>query len=536
MNYQLTTVAWGGLLRLVEAFVDAAPTILCGLLVVGVLQRLLGHTSTRRLLGSGHWRALPQAWALGMLLPVCSLGVIPVCRELRRAGVSGGVILAFALSAPLFNPLSMMYGLTLSKPIAIFAFAACSFVVLTFVGGLWDRLFPGSESRVAELAAVPPGFRRMLAVGVAVCREAASVSAIYLLAGLLGVALLGVVLPFGSLQTALNADDPNAPLVMLAVGLLAYATPMTAMMQIGSMFHHGNSIGAAFVLLTVGAGTNLGLLAWAIRAYGLKRATAWLALIATIVLGIAYVIDRPLRDVSSINVPHVKDHPHTHAFDIYCQPFPPSTTVDFATISQRFADDTLPHEMACVGLIAALLLVGMGLRIFDPQSTIESWLERQPLESAPAARSIWNRPLSGTALGGTALVGIVALSIVGCYIYYPDPASTLEELRIARTEVYSAAVSGDHEAAEDSIEWAADLTRRLEVGVYLRRFYLSEECRQQTKLVRDLLEELDHAIEDKADRKTRIALGLAIDRACVDCRPLYLPGAKHIASPARATE
>ena len=39
----------------------------------------------RKLFGDNSWRSLPQAWLVGMLLPVCSLGVIPVIREMRRA-------------------------------------------------------------------------------------------------------------------------------------------------------------------------------------------------------------------------------------------------------------------------------------------------------------------------------------------------------------------------------------------------------------------------------------------------------------------
>src|SRR5688572_24548951 len=110
---------WGAVLRVCQAFVQATPTILVGLLVAGVFRRLLGHERTRRLFGGGAWGALFKAWLLGMLLPVCSLGVIPVVREMRRAGVSGGVILAFGLTAPLFNPLSVLYGLTLANPLVI---------------------------------------------------------------------------------------------------------------------------------------------------------------------------------------------------------------------------------------------------------------------------------------------------------------------------------------------------------------------------------------------------------------------------------
>src|SRR4051812_6114948 len=100
-------IFWGASLRVAQALVQATPTILVGLAVAGIFQRLLGHSGTRRLFGCGTWRELPQAWLIGMILPVCSLGVIPVAREMRRSGISCGTILAFAITAPLFNPLSL---------------------------------------------------------------------------------------------------------------------------------------------------------------------------------------------------------------------------------------------------------------------------------------------------------------------------------------------------------------------------------------------------------------------------------------------
>ena len=118
----MNVIFWGAALRFLQAAVQAAPTILVGLIVAGVLRRLLGHAGTRRLFGDNTWRSLPQAWLVGMLLPVCSLGVIPVIREMRRAGVSGGAILAFGLTAPPFTPISVLYGLTLADPAVILTF------------------------------------------------------------------------------------------------------------------------------------------------------------------------------------------------------------------------------------------------------------------------------------------------------------------------------------------------------------------------------------------------------------------------------
>jgi len=334
--------------------------------------------------------------------------------------------------------------------------------------------------------------------------------------------VLGAFLPLGSLQTAMTAGDPKAPLVMLCVGLPAYAPPMTAMMQIGSIFHHGNSIGAAFVLLTIGAGTNLGLLAWVITNYGMRRALTWLALIAVIVLGLAYAIERPLRDVSSINLKHVEAHPHTHAFDVYCQPFAPMQPVDAAQVAKMLRDKIAPHETVSLVSMGLLLLSGMILQRVATRFSIDEWLEQPgPISDFPSS-SMWAKSLPASALGGAALLGIVVASILGCYIYYPPPEVALKDLSIAKIEVYSAAISGEHEAAEESIDWCADLTRRLEVGVYIREFHLSEQRRQLTKSIRDLLEQLDHAIDEGDDQEQVQTLAMAVTKACADCRMAFL--------------
>ena len=104
-------IFWGGVLRFGEAALEGAPTLLVGLFVAGVFRKLIGPETTLKLFGGTGWRSLPQSWLWGMLLPVCSIGVIPVAFELRRSGLKGGAILAFALTAPLFNPLSLLYGL-----------------------------------------------------------------------------------------------------------------------------------------------------------------------------------------------------------------------------------------------------------------------------------------------------------------------------------------------------------------------------------------------------------------------------------------
>ena len=95
----------GGLLRVIQGLGWSGPTLLVGLLVSGVFRYYLGPAGTRKLFGGESIRSLPQSWLMGMLLPVCSIGVIPILVQMRQARVRPGAMTAFALSAPLFNPL-----------------------------------------------------------------------------------------------------------------------------------------------------------------------------------------------------------------------------------------------------------------------------------------------------------------------------------------------------------------------------------------------------------------------------------------------
>ena len=144
---------WGAALRLVQVFIFAAPWIATGFCIAAIFRVFLGPERTRNLFAGSGWRGILSGWVWGMLLPVCSLGVIPIVRELHRSGVKGGTLIAFALTAPLFNPLSLLYGLTLSDPLAIITFAGCSLLIVTCVGILWDRIFSVSED-VTEAAEV----------------------------------------------------------------------------------------------------------------------------------------------------------------------------------------------------------------------------------------------------------------------------------------------------------------------------------------------------------------------------------------------
>ncbi|MEO0529026.1 MAG: permease [Planctomycetota bacterium] len=484
MRYAADVIFWGGLLRFCEAALAAAPTLLVGFVVAGVLRKLLGADATRRAFGGNTWRSLPQAWLWGMLLPVCSLGVIPVAYELRRVGLSGGTILAFALTAPLFNPLSLLYGLTLSSPAVLVAFALASLLVVTTVGYLWDRWFPGTAIESSGEPPMPPGLSRLAAVALTAARHASGPTLLYCLIGLSGSMVLAAIFPHGSLTDSMGHADRTAPLQMLLLAIPAYATPLKVMMQVGGMFVHGNSVGAAYVLLALGAGANLGLVAWAWRSYGLRKAAVFLSLFVVVVMGIAYAIEDPLYSAGSV------DHPHTHAFDVYACPFRAGQGALPQKAWAKLSGEIALYEVVGLASVVTLTAVGLGVARFDPNGRIDAALVKQSEVDADERASWMNAEVPGPVLGGVAIAGLVALSIVGCFVYFPPPAETLEEMNYVRADALSYSSTRDVENAEKSIARYDDLTRRLQVGYYLRNLTLSEYQQSKARVLRGRLEQL----------------------------------------------
>lgn len=485
----MSLILVSALTRMFQGLVVSAPTLLVGLLVAGVLRYYLGPADTRRLFGGESIRGLPQAWLIGMLLPVCSIGVLPILRELHRARVRPGAMTAFALSAPLFNPLSLLYGLTLSRPIVIISFAMASLVLVTVLGTIWDRYSkretspsddadPDSDTVAGEII----GLRRMVALLVFSARELVGPTGVLALIALSGLGILGAALPYGALQSSFEMNDSWAPARMTLLAVPVYATPMMAMGQLGMMFVHSNSPGAALSMLLLGAGINLATLYWFVTRYGVRAISVWFVSLISIVLIVSYAIDRPLI------LPGAEPAGHTHAFDVYATPFSPGMSLDWAMIRETA---TRPFEIfevvgiAMLGCLAALGLLFHAMR----------WDETRFQGDGPAELASYDRIVPKPVLGLTLLVGLIAISVVGCFAYYPPAKVCLEEISVARGEAYPAARSGNVKHALHWIEQLEDWSRKLEVGTFLRKGEVRPYQRMQGKLIRKKLELLEHELE-----------------------------------------
>lgn len=494
----MEVLIYGGIVRMLQAVVAAAPTIVVGWLVAAIMERILGRDGTLRLFGGHTWRQLPYAWLLGMLLPVCSLGVIPIMVQMRRSGIAGGTILAFGLTAPLFNPISVLYGLTLSDPFALFVFCLCSLTIVTVMGLFWDWLFPNNWLEPEPLPKTPYGIRRIGAVALSVCQQAVSVSSCYIVLAILGVGLLSMALPAGCLQKAAGKDDLAAPLVMAGVATLAYITPMVAIVQVASMFQHGNSIGAAFTLLVLGTGVNLGLIVWTIVNYRLKPALIWLSCLMLVVLTLGYCVDRPLRPRG------VEPADHTHAFDVYCNPFQGMSSGAFSASIRLLRDSWRMEDLIAASVGIVFILIGLTQRNFDPKGTWMMSLIQPP--SNPQTDSSLELPRNGLnrdiilpnwVIAISCLGGLVAASIVGCFLYYPPRSAIRQEMQYVQSDLMGDTLKYEWDKIQYWVPIQEDWGHKLAVSAYLRGTPLNRYQKMKLHVFMSKLELLEHAAEDQ---------------------------------------
>jgi uncharacterized membrane protein YraQ (UPF0718 family)/regulator of protease activity HflC (stomatin/prohibitin superfamily) len=108
-------------------FFLAAPFILLGLFLAGLLQLLLSTRQVVRWLGGVGLSSVAKAAALGIPLPVCSCGVIPIAIALRRKGASSPASLSVIISAPesSVESIALTWGLlgpimAVARPVAAF--------------------------------------------------------------------------------------------------------------------------------------------------------------------------------------------------------------------------------------------------------------------------------------------------------------------------------------------------------------------------------------------------------------------------------
>lgn len=124
-------------------FIEAAPFLLAGALVSGLIAVFVDQSAIDRYLPKA---ALPGALiggVMGVVFPVCECGVVPVVRRLYEKGLPLSIGIAFLLAAPVVNPVVILSTFSAFGWGPIFVGRIVfSFLIAVVVGLIFSRAKP----------------------------------------------------------------------------------------------------------------------------------------------------------------------------------------------------------------------------------------------------------------------------------------------------------------------------------------------------------------------------------------------------------
>jgi hypothetical protein len=289
---------------------DSSPYILFGIFMAGVLKVFMPEDFVARHLGTGDVASVLKASLLGVPLPLCSCGVVPVAMGLRKQGAGKGATTAFLISTPETGADSVAITYALLDPIMTVIRPVAAFITATVAGVIVNVLPEKNEPEAPAQSGAGCGCKSSCGAGESVEREELSsrlsmsqrvryglgfafgelIADIGLLL-LLGIVIAGAItffVPDGFIERNLGAGI-KPMLIMLVVGIPVYVCATSSTPIVAALALKGLSPGAALIFLLVGPATNTATITVLSKLMGKRVTVVYVIVIAVVslVLGIA---------------------------------------------------------------------------------------------------------------------------------------------------------------------------------------------------------------------------------------------------------
>ena len=262
-----------------HVFAMMAPWLVFGFLMAGIIAVWIPRSWVNRVMGgSSGLGGILRAVAIGVPLPICSCGVLPIAAGLRKHGAGKGPTAALLISTPQTGIDSILATYALLGP--VFAVARPAAAALTgVIGGAVVAAVGGEDAAAAAVEDAPSGPRGIRAVFWQAYRRLLGSVAKPLAIGLAISALVTVLVPDNFFASTFNGHDWIAMPVMALVGFPMYVCSTASIPIAASLVAKGVSPGAAFVFLMVGPAMNAMSLTTVAALVGRKAAAAYVAVI-----------------------------------------------------------------------------------------------------------------------------------------------------------------------------------------------------------------------------------------------------------------
>ncbi len=292
--------------ELLSIALSAAPWLLLGLVIAGLIKALMPEHLLQRWMGGRGLGSILRAAVIGMPLPLCSCGAIPTALALHRGGAGRGPTTSFLISTPGVGVDSMLITSVLLGPLMALARVLGALVTAIVTGILVG--FTGQTALPKSTPVSSCCASKGADDGHAHAHATESTGVIaglkYAFSDLLddisswmfaGLLLAGVLVTFVPPETLVGFSGGLLALILMAViGIPLYICATAATPVAAGLLLAGISPGMALVFLLAGPVTSLATLAILRREFGSQALAVYLGSILLVTVLIGWVFDQGL--------------------------------------------------------------------------------------------------------------------------------------------------------------------------------------------------------------------------------------------------
>ena len=290
---------------------EAAPYVLFGSLIAGLLYIFVNHETIYKHFGKGKVRSVFLASLFGIPIPLCSCGVLPAAVSLRKQGATRGATLSFLISTPEsgVDSIAVTYALidplmTVIRPLSAFISAV--------VAGLADNFSSGDDYKSnlekADITCKVDGCCDGIDCPIEIHRNhhsfyqkiKSSVKysfgelfedfALWFTIGIIAAGAITYLMPEQLMERYLGGGI-HSMLIMLLAGIPMYICATASTPIAAALILSGVSPGAALVFLLAGPATNLASLSVVGATLGKRSAAIYLTTISVVSVSMGLFTD-----------------------------------------------------------------------------------------------------------------------------------------------------------------------------------------------------------------------------------------------------
>lgn len=281
---------------------SSSPWLFMSFILAGILRYLVSGETLQKSLGNKSFSAIMKSTVSGMLLPICSCGVIPLGLGLYFSGAYLGPVLAFMTSTPIINPAAIIlsYGL-LGKEITLI-YLISGFLIPMIAGYLGnllggDEVIPPTSSEKINLEESQMSFYEKVKLGLFWSfKDLALIVSKYVVLGTFFAAFLFIVFPRDIFLKYLGNPGVLSLWSITFIATLSYVCAVGHIPFIAALVASGASPGVALTFLIAGTGTNLPELISIYKVIGKKSAILYGSIMLVTAFIVGYLTNYLLGD------------------------------------------------------------------------------------------------------------------------------------------------------------------------------------------------------------------------------------------------